>query len=379
LVARRAGGSFSVTPAEEQEFYRMIRKINILYLSGTVYALVDVSTPSRFWTCLEIFLSLMEPTPRGLWPAPPARQRCIMEAIHNADNDIVHHLMDKWSDSSVADAHKILALPDVCVTNAKDKEKQLEKLVLLDARVRQQCRQELQHAAAKSEFEAACCTEVLDLLTLESIVLRTAKLPHSKALLHSQLERVHELVTVGKLYIRSQISRRDITDVSVLEGSAGSSPTRSGWETGASEQQVTSMRQLQNLLSEELGELDVAALEEALQEAADLHVDASLLTHAKERLSSAHALRAARDGALAEVKSRFVAARSTFREMDLGPDLQQQISAASANGVSREHAVMHSAESVLQAVRDLEAAFDEMSALCGARGPRDSLDSSRII
>ena len=75
-------------------------------------------------------------TPDGLTPASTGERRCTIVPILNANQQDAVRLIQTWEDKTPQQAREILALPDVVVTNAKDKEVQLRKLDGLDAEVR---------------------------------------------------------------------------------------------------------------------------------------------------------------------------------------------------------------------------------------------------
>ena len=79
---------------------------------------------------------MQKATPDGLTPAPADERRCTIVPLLNANQQDADRLIHTWEDKTPQHAREILALPDVVVTNAKDKEVQLRKLDGLDAEVR---------------------------------------------------------------------------------------------------------------------------------------------------------------------------------------------------------------------------------------------------
>ena len=73
---------------------------------------------------------------RGLEPATPAERRCEVVPIVNANSIIAEGLYAIWATKTPAQAHEVLSKDDVMVTNQRDKETQLAKLVKLDEEVR---------------------------------------------------------------------------------------------------------------------------------------------------------------------------------------------------------------------------------------------------
>ena len=69
----------------------------------------------------------------GLHPAPAGRQRHTFKCIHNATaGNEDEKLRQMWKTRKPAEAKELLAMPDVTVTNASDKETQLVKIAKLD-------------------------------------------------------------------------------------------------------------------------------------------------------------------------------------------------------------------------------------------------------
>lgn len=155
------------TPAERLEFLHMLKHINLCFLGMRVLILLDLSYVSRFWvrrrrthpishaTCFpcsarptrcsrrpcptqtqyEAWLSLQRCTRHGLQPAPVDERRCTIVPILNANDDMCDGLLSMWDSKTPAQAHSALAQPDVTVTNLKDKEQQLAKLLSLQSEV----------------------------------------------------------------------------------------------------------------------------------------------------------------------------------------------------------------------------------------------------
>ena len=125
------------TEAEKAEFTEMLANINCLYLGCRVLILADLSTQSRFWTQFEIWLAMQMATPSGLVAAPEGHRRWEIICIHNAAGTQVGDLLaSMWADRTPEEAHAILKRPDVTVTNQRDKDQQLPKLLAFNAVVR---------------------------------------------------------------------------------------------------------------------------------------------------------------------------------------------------------------------------------------------------
>ncbi len=87
-------------------------------------------------TQLELWLSLQVGTADGLVPAREQQQRAHAWPIHSATDAIAKSLVDMWRTKTPAQAHEVLARPDVRVTNASDKTIHLPKILRLDEDVR---------------------------------------------------------------------------------------------------------------------------------------------------------------------------------------------------------------------------------------------------
>ena len=72
----------------------------------------------------------------GLVSAPVAEQRCLIECVHGAPENLKQALAEEWSKVTASQAHAKLASADVMVTNMSDKETQLPKIEVLDRIVR---------------------------------------------------------------------------------------------------------------------------------------------------------------------------------------------------------------------------------------------------
>jgi hypothetical protein len=80
---------------------------------------------------------MQKPTLDGLVGAAESETRCTVACLHNAPAYFETLLREMWGGRAAIDAHRVLAAPDVMVTNKKDKEVQLEKILQLDKMVRQ--------------------------------------------------------------------------------------------------------------------------------------------------------------------------------------------------------------------------------------------------
>ena len=144
----------------------MLREVNLLYLGASVLILLDLSYMSRFWTSYEAWLSMQEPTAKGLRPAPPAKKRHTIVPIYNATESLGRTLEEMWADKTPEEAMAVLSRPDVTVTNESDKIVQLGKLKSFDETVRTspEVQARLAKAAMMTKSEGGaeagggCCT-----------------------------------------------------------------------------------------------------------------------------------------------------------------------------------------------------------------------------
>ena len=125
------------TDEEKAEFEMMLPNINLLYLGATVLVLMDLSYLSRFWTQFEAWCSMQKCTTDGLVSAPEAERRAVIKCIHNAPPRERETLAEMWGHVTAQKAYETLSSPDVTVTNAKDKEMQLPKILKLDENVKE--------------------------------------------------------------------------------------------------------------------------------------------------------------------------------------------------------------------------------------------------
>ena len=127
----------SRSPAEKVAFTHMLKNANLLYLGTLVLILLDLSYISRFWTQFEAWLSMQAPSVNGLAAATLEEKRYAIVPVHGANATMGEGLVAMWASKTPTEAHKVLASPDVTVTNLKDKETQLKKLLTLDKEVRE--------------------------------------------------------------------------------------------------------------------------------------------------------------------------------------------------------------------------------------------------
>jgi len=124
----------------------MLECIPNLYLTAQVLILLDGSYASRFWTLTEAWCSMQTATKKGLENSVSSTEdadfkgldvqvgsRCTIKCIHNAAKDTTSKgLVDLVATKTPVEIYGILEKPDVGVTNAKDKETMLPKILKID-------------------------------------------------------------------------------------------------------------------------------------------------------------------------------------------------------------------------------------------------------
>ena len=82
-------------------------------------------------------MSMQEASVSGLATASEEKRRYTIVPLHNASAKVSETLIYMWTDKTAQEAHNILALPDVLVTNQSDKERQLPKILKLNETIKQ--------------------------------------------------------------------------------------------------------------------------------------------------------------------------------------------------------------------------------------------------
>jgi hypothetical protein len=125
------------TLKEKAEFQLMLSAIADLYLTAQVLILLDGSYASRFWTLTEAWCSMQTATSEGLQPSTEAERRYTIKCIHNATIETTAKgLEDLVSTKKPTEMYDILKKPDVNVTNDKDKDTMLPKILEINVRVK---------------------------------------------------------------------------------------------------------------------------------------------------------------------------------------------------------------------------------------------------
>ena len=78
----------------------------------------------------------------GLEPAPEHERRCTVVPIHLANDADKQKLFELWAKRTPEQAKEVLTSPDVFVTNQKDKDAQLPKLLKFNEKVKASFRSE---------------------------------------------------------------------------------------------------------------------------------------------------------------------------------------------------------------------------------------------
>jgi hypothetical protein len=106
--------------------------INVIYLGCSVVSIVNRAYLERFWTQFEYILATRKVTKNGFqFCADRLFFRCI-QSFADAPEQVRSLLKVHWEDKSVAQVVKILAEPDVKVTQQSDKDTLLGKLPELE-------------------------------------------------------------------------------------------------------------------------------------------------------------------------------------------------------------------------------------------------------
>jgi hypothetical protein len=150
-MPQKIGGIDTRSKEEKAEFQLMLAAIPDLYLTAQVLILLDGSYASRFWTLTEAWCSMQTATKDGLDKSISKPEdadftgsdvkvgsRCTIKCIHNAAKETTSKfLVNLVSTQTPKGMYGILEKPDVNVTNAKDKEAILPKILKYDVHVKE--------------------------------------------------------------------------------------------------------------------------------------------------------------------------------------------------------------------------------------------------
>jgi hypothetical protein len=129
-MPQKVDGVDTRTPEDKAEFQLMLAAIADLYLTAHVLILLDGSSASRFWPLMEAWCSMQTVTSDGLRPAKEGECRYTIKCIHTAtDKHDGEGLVDKVSTKKPHEMFDHLKHPDIDVTNKKDKDTILPKIL----------------------------------------------------------------------------------------------------------------------------------------------------------------------------------------------------------------------------------------------------------
>ena len=129
-MPQKVDGVDTRTPEDKAEFQLMLAAITDMYLTAHVLILLDGSSASRFWPLMEAWCSMQTVTTDGLRPAKEDERRYTIKCIHTAtDKHDGEGLVDKVSTKTPDEMFDHLKKPDIDVTNKKDKETILPKIL----------------------------------------------------------------------------------------------------------------------------------------------------------------------------------------------------------------------------------------------------------
>ena len=129
-MPQKVDGVDTRTPEDKAEFQLMLAAITDMYLTAHVLILLDGSSASRFWPLMEAWCSMQTVTSDGLRPAKEGERRYTIKCIHTAtDKHDGEGLVDKVSTKTPDEMFDHLKKPDIDVTNKKDKETILPKIL----------------------------------------------------------------------------------------------------------------------------------------------------------------------------------------------------------------------------------------------------------
>ena len=157
-AAKQAGEPDTRSPAEKAEFNWMLQNANLLFLGCHTLILLDLSYLSRFWTQFEAWLAMQSVSEEGLHPAVDISLRMTPKPILTARleggdaeaNPFVIALKSIWAKRTPLEAELVLKQADVMVTNQKDKDVQLKKILRLDAEVKEVMRRGKTHKVERN-------------------------------------------------------------------------------------------------------------------------------------------------------------------------------------------------------------------------------------
>ena len=133
-VWRDGGGGDRMTDEQREDARAQLLNCPIIFLGASVLLVMDISYLSRFWTQLEAWLSMQQPTAEGVRTATAAEERFTVALVHSATVGAEDEkLKAMWARRTPTDAYQILSAPDVVVTNLSDKTAMLAQVESLNS------------------------------------------------------------------------------------------------------------------------------------------------------------------------------------------------------------------------------------------------------
>lgn len=175
----------------------MLRTSNLLYLGLSVLILLDRGYMGRFWTQLEAWLSMQDSATGALCPASEDKRRCTIRLLRGCSSGYRQGLIEDWASRTPKQAYDVLNAPDIYITNGKDKEKMLPKVLKLEKAVREALKAREGLLAGQGELEKAQADLARYQQALEESKRRAepylAKIAQAESALDKARERLEEV------------------------------------------------------------------------------------------------------------------------------------------------------------------------------------------
>jgi hypothetical protein len=124
------------TAEDKAEFYSMLPNVNLLYVGASVLILLDRTYNARFWTQFEAWLAFRSASLEGLASSCEEHCRCVIECIQGTPERYADALRGEWRNCSALHAWQALSSDSVTVTNRRDKDVMLPKILQLNEDVK---------------------------------------------------------------------------------------------------------------------------------------------------------------------------------------------------------------------------------------------------
>ena len=211
-----------ITPKSKDQaaaFDQMLRTSNLLYLGMSVLILLDRQYQGRFWTQLEAWLSMQDTATGNLRPANEASRRCTIRLLRGCNDGYRQGLIGDWANRTPKEAYEVLNAPDIFITNGKDKERMLPKVLKLEKAVREALKARESLLSGRSELDKAreqlerceAALEATKKRELAIIAAAQAKIDKDEAAVEQAKERMEQV----KAGIAQQAEAILTVDVSV--------------------------------------------------------------------------------------------------------------------------------------------------------------------